>query len=621
MRWSRVDIRFGVSGRYRGMQPGAVSKRLVPLLILVSCVFMMVNVRVLYAETLMEDMVDRAVPSKLSNRNKDVNDEETGTGKNPLVQGMMPFFSAGRMMPGPSFGSPVGQNSEIPETTDRISIKIGAKESNEDDGNDGSRSFETTAGDEAGELSAADGDGHGYIRPEKPTVYLTFDDGPSRLTSDILDILKEENVPATFFVLGIHGERYPETLRRIVKEGHAIGNHTYDHRYEELYSDFASFFAQVQRTDEIIYETTGMKTTLFRPPGGSYSNMDDYYMEYMNLAGFITYDWHVDSGDARRRGVPASEIVEKATKVKLEHQMIVLMHDSVGHEETVKALPEIIQFYRDQGYEFAVLDRTVEPKTLAYGKSRWNRTHSEQLHETYLEMARQFRERARQAEKNSNLQKGRLVLVAKGNRYILEEGQYEMIDGHFHVPLDILAEALDGRFPGRSMAKGTMTGGFVERPVTARIEERTVAGGIVERTVAGGTVERIVAAGTVERPATAGIVERTVIAGNTYAREMSAGNMATDRMAAGTVAAGTVKSGFAGKLVILFDGKYIIYDQSESSLVIWRIVDEASGYKSVSIDVSADSGFIPLRATVEALGGSIPYYSLSQPDKEVYIEM
>lgn len=86
-----------------------------------------------------------------------------------------------------------------------------------------------------------------YVRPEHPTVYLTFDDGPSKLTPQVLDILKEENIPATFFVVGEQVEANPEVTKRIVKEGHALGNHSYNHVYRELYADFRTYWEQLQR--------------------------------------------------------------------------------------------------------------------------------------------------------------------------------------------------------------------------------------------------------------------------------------------------------------------------------------------------------------------------------------
>ena len=90
-----------------------------------------------------------------------------------------------------------------------------------------------------------------YETPEQPTVYLTFDDGPSKLTSQVLDILDKENVKATFFALGEQAQAHPELVKRIVQDGHTLGNHSYNHIYKELYSDFQTFWDQIQRSEDV----------------------------------------------------------------------------------------------------------------------------------------------------------------------------------------------------------------------------------------------------------------------------------------------------------------------------------------------------------------------------------
>ena len=301
-----------------------------------------------------------------------------------------------------------------------------------------------------------------FVTPEQPTVYLTFDDGPSDLTPQILDILHEESVPATFFVLGQSAKRHADIVQRMVQEGHAIGNHTYDHNYSTLYQNFADFFSQVERTDEILVELTGIKTALFRAPGGTYMNFDAFYFYYMEQAGYFVYDWDVDGGDAKRRGVPASEIIANIQQSPLKHELNVLLHDSAGHAETVKALPDIIQYYKEQGYTFAALDRTVKPKIFTQTKSKWGRHISKQSHMTHIHTVRQFNDRRdqhlpnplqsdyrpdkhTQPTKDRNLPDGKQLVLSYGSyRQVLDEQEYEIIDGHFHVPLDRLAEGLGG---------------------------------------------------------------------------------------------------------------------------------------------------------------------------------
>lgn len=97
-------------------------------------------------------------------------------------------------------------------------------------------------------------------------VYLTFDDGPSKLTDEILSILEEQQIKATFFVLGEHARKSPEIIYRTAEAGHVIGNHTYNHEYNELYESFTAFWGQIKETEEILREITGSRTSLVRLP-------------------------------------------------------------------------------------------------------------------------------------------------------------------------------------------------------------------------------------------------------------------------------------------------------------------------------------------------------------------
>lgn len=219
---------------------------------------------------------------------------------------------------------------------------------------------------------------------KEKVVYLTFDDGPSKLTDEILSILEEQQIKATFFVLGEHARKSPEIIYRTAEAGHVIGNHTYNHEYNALYESFTAFWGQIKETEEILREITGSRTSLVRAPGGTYGHFDSTYFQMMEAGGYQVFDWNVDSGDSRRKGVPASEIVENVTSQKLENEMIVLMHDSTGHEQTVKALPDIIAFYKQKGYSFEVLSPGQRPVQFSLSKkvparaalaSSWIETH------------------------------------------------------------------------------------------------------------------------------------------------------------------------------------------------------------------------------------------------------
>ncbi len=192
------------------------------------------------------------------------------------------------------------------------------------------------------------------------TVYLTFDDGPSNVTPAVLEILRKQDVKATFFVLGQQAKSHPELINAIWEQGHVIGNHTYNHNYHELYSGFTEFWRQIKQTEEVVREITGIRPQLVRAPGGTYGHFDATYFELLKEAGYTVMDWTVDSGDSKRKGVPAAEILQESVSLK-GSRIILLLHDGAGHGESAKALPDIIARYKAAGYSFGVLDAAQEP--------------------------------------------------------------------------------------------------------------------------------------------------------------------------------------------------------------------------------------------------------------------
>ncbi|MBB3113252.1 peptidoglycan/xylan/chitin deacetylase (PgdA/CDA1 family) [Paenibacillus phyllosphaerae] len=216
--------------------------------------------------------------------------------------------------------------------------------------------------------------------PDK-VVYLTFDDGPSKWTPEVLDLLAKYKVKATFFVLGQSAERAPEVVKRIVREGHGLGNHTYNHKYEELYHSFMGFWTQVKKTDDILTRLTGKQVTLLRAPGGTYTNFDAFYFQYLGEAGFRIMDWNVDSGDSKRSNVPAEEIIRMVKQTKLAKEVTLLLHDGAGHEQSVKALPAIIEYYKAKGYRFAVMNEETKPVTFRFGADKWHKAWTPSLHQ------------------------------------------------------------------------------------------------------------------------------------------------------------------------------------------------------------------------------------------------
>lgn len=186
--------------------------------------------------------------------------------------------------------------------------------------------------------------------PDVPTrkVYLTFDDGPSIYTDDILDILELYGVKATFFVVGSDDEEYAPLYNRIVEEGHSIGMHSYSHKYTEIYESLDSFKADVEKIRGFIKDKTGVECSLYRFPGGSSNSIGkehiQEYIAYLDEEGIAYYDWNVSSGDAT--GVPLSvdDIVKNSTlELEKYNSAYILLHDSSTKKNTVEALPKIIE--------------------------------------------------------------------------------------------------------------------------------------------------------------------------------------------------------------------------------------------------------------------------------------
>ncbi|MFF2855889.1 polysaccharide deacetylase family protein [Peribacillus sp. NPDC058002] len=187
--------------------------------------------------------------------------------------------------------------------------------------------------------------------PSKKRIALTFDDGPEDIyTPQILEILKQKGVKATFFVIGERAKKYPEQLRQIYKKGHAIGNHTWDHPHLPELTD-QQFNKNIQSTTAEIEKIIGFKPDLFRPP---YGEIEDRQVAMLNKQGYRSIMWTADTKDWS--GVYAEEILSRV-KQDTRPGVIVLQHNyhASGQFETVKALPQIIDELRAQGYEFVTV--------------------------------------------------------------------------------------------------------------------------------------------------------------------------------------------------------------------------------------------------------------------------
>ncbi|MBW4447706.1 MAG: polysaccharide deacetylase family protein [Spirirestis rafaelensis WJT71-NPBG6] len=185
-------------------------------------------------------------------------------------------------------------------------------------------------------------------------IALTFDDGPwPTSTANVLDILKKNNIKATFFVVGQMLKNHPDLGVRIVTEGHVIANHTWTHRYHFMNPQVAAY--EVESTSDLIFQTTGVKTTLFRPPGGM---MNNGVAAYARNQKYTIVMWSADSVDYSNPALP--RLISNVTRAS-KPGGIVLLHDGGGNRSrTVQALPQIISHFKKQGYSFVTVPELLE---------------------------------------------------------------------------------------------------------------------------------------------------------------------------------------------------------------------------------------------------------------------
>lgn len=202
------------------------------------------------------------------------------------------------------------------------------------------------------------------------TVFLTFDDGPSPSTLPILEILKKNDIKATFFVNGKSSVFASSWLKQIAKEGNTIGMHSYTHKYPLIYQSVENFIEDLNKNYLYIENNTGVSPTLVRFPGGSINtyNLKIYPLlcAEMLRRGFIYCDWNVSAGDAIKDATADSMIENVLNGVKLcWGPAFVLMHDN-GNPTLLQALPQIIEKLKAEGYSFAAMDNTIRPPMFVY---------------------------------------------------------------------------------------------------------------------------------------------------------------------------------------------------------------------------------------------------------------
>lgn len=199
------------------------------------------------------------------------------------------------------------------------------------------------------------------LYPDRKTIYLTFDDGPSYYTPHLLDVLAKYNVKATFFVTGNHQD-YIDCIGRAYREGHSIGVHSYTHNYWNIYASEEAFFEDFNQCEQMIYDQTGAYTTLFRFPGGSSNTVSNFnpgimsrLTKTMTDMGYYYFDWNVTSGDAGET-TRTDDVYWNVISACTNNVSVVLQHDIKGF--SVDAVERIIVWGLNNGYQFLPLEES-----------------------------------------------------------------------------------------------------------------------------------------------------------------------------------------------------------------------------------------------------------------------
>lgn len=202
----------------------------------------------------------------------------------------------------------------------------------------------------------------------KGIIYLTFDDGPSKsITPKMLDILKEKNVKATFFVIN-HDNSLNYIIKRASDEGHTIGLHSYTHNYKQIYSSVDNYFNDLDKISKKVHSITGKNSNIIRFPGGTSNTISKKYSKgimttlskEVEKQGYKYYDWNIGSGDSG--GAKTKEEVYKnvTSSLRKNRSNIVLMHDFENNYKTLNALSDIIDYGVEHGYEFKAITNSTK---------------------------------------------------------------------------------------------------------------------------------------------------------------------------------------------------------------------------------------------------------------------
>lgn len=200
-----------------------------------------------------------------------------------------------------------------------------------------------------------------YEQTDDKIVYMTFDDGPSDNTKEVLDILDEYHAKATFFVTG-HNQACNNYIKEAYDAGHTIGLHTYTHDYSQIYASDEAYFEDLEKVGNMVKEEIGYVPCYIRFPGGASNTISSSYCsgimsrltEAVMEKGYQYYDWNCSSGDGDT--MTAEEVYQQSIGSEM-NEVLLLFHDSEPKDSTVEALPKIIEHYKVRGYEFKAISR------------------------------------------------------------------------------------------------------------------------------------------------------------------------------------------------------------------------------------------------------------------------
>ena len=203
---------------------------------------------------------------------------------------------------------------------------------------------------------------------ETKRVFLTFDDGPSENTSSILNTLENYNLKANFFVLGSRVEAMPEKVKEVYEKGHFIGNHGYSHVYEAIYASPQSVLDEYNKTNEAIKKAIGnneFNTKIFRFPGGlvggKYAEIKNQAKQLLEENQILNVDWNALTGDSESTNPTLEKLMKNLKRTTNgKNSVILLMHDSSAKKITADTLPQVIEYLKEQGYEFKTFNEILK---------------------------------------------------------------------------------------------------------------------------------------------------------------------------------------------------------------------------------------------------------------------